>query len=642
MPESNEDEMVDVDVDRTRTGRGGVFEAPGPRKEPTPRAPDPGDEVSLDVRLNLGPVEGSTRAGRYTLLGLLGKGGMAEVFLATQDGPQGFAKTCVVKRIRRSLCAEPRFVDMFLREARVAAQLNHPNAVQIFELGQDDSSGHREYFLAMEFLDGISLHRAARRCWTNGESFPMEVAIRAVADAALGLHHAHTLRGNNGRVASLVHRDVSPDNIMLTRDGVSKVLDFGIAKSNDVDEMTGTGEVKGKIPFMSPEQLQGTVLDGRSDLWSLGVTMYWLLTGRRPFDASSEPMTIDGIMRRDPQPPRTHNPLIPFGVEQIVMNLLNKDPNLRVGSGALLADQLLSILGPAGGYSAAATFAAKAMQWPDSEGKPTVSALMIFAARPESQWLRRLDEGSAGLERLFPAVTPTGQRRIVPEPLTAKTVTGLHEQPTGRHLKVPPVAAGGVAAAVLTFAALAFLADSGEKLPALAVEPAVAIVIPPPVAPIPVENPLDKPEIPAKVIAEPVERKPTADTRLSVRTVGPTKVSWRAGKKTLGKGAQSFKVPKGTTRLTAVDGETGGVSEVAVVDGVADYQSLGTGTVLVRVQPWANIELGNKKLGETPVDRLTLPAGRYTFKLTREALTKTASVDVKAGGNAIVNVDLRD
>src|SRR5688500_1691059 len=141
-------------------------------------------EVSKPVK-GLLPVEGAQRVGRYHLRGLIGKGGMAEVFLAKQDGPAGFAKTCVVKRIRRSLAEEKRFVEMFLREARVAARLNHPNCVQIFELGEDNG----EYFLAMEFLDGVSLHRAARRCWHHNESVPMEVALRAIADSALGLHH---------------------------------------------------------------------------------------------------------------------------------------------------------------------------------------------------------------------------------------------------------------------------------------------------------------------------------------------------------------------------------------------------------------------------------------------------------------------
>ena len=604
------------------------------------------------------------RLGRYTLVSLLGKGGMAEVYLATQDGPMGFAKTCVVKRIRRSLSEEPRFVEMFLREARVAARLNHPNAVQIFELGQDGG----EYFLAMEFLDGVSLHRAARRCWHHGESVPMEVVLRATADAALGLHHAHSLVGPEGKATPLVHRDVSPDNIMLTRDGVSKVLDFGIAKSTDVEEVTGTGEIKGKIPFMSPEQLQGLPLDRRSDLWSLGVTMYWLLTGKRPFDATSEPMTIDGIMRRDPARARELNPLIPTAVEQIVMQLLEKDREKRIGSGAELAEKLLSLLGPSAGYGPASTFAAKAMAWPDPEPGAHVplSALTLIAARPESQWLKRLDADGAGLERLFPERTPTGMRNAVPQgaelPSTGGTVTGL-KQAQQTKFPVWPIAAGALAAVALAIGTsmVVMHTDQGPapvpipKRPALTTSTSAAPSPAPspgagpapssPTAPIEATPTPTSPASAASTTSSsvtPAPTKPRVEGGESVRATAPATVSWTLNGKHLGNGTATLKVPKGTSKLTAIDGDTGGSIAVAVVDGAASFQAVPTGTLLVRVKPWADVELGKKKLGQTPIDPLVLKAGHYTVHLVRESQQKTVAVDVKAGATATVTADLRD
>ncbi len=622
------------------------------------------------------------RIGRYTLVRLLGKGGMAEVYLAKQDGPAGFQKTCVVKRIRKSLAEEPRFIEMFLREARVAARLNHPNAVQIFELGQDG----KEYFLAMEFLDGVSLHRAARRSWHHGESVPMEVVLRAAADAALGLHHAHSLVGLDGRPTPLIHRDVSPDNVMLTRDGVSKVLDFGIAKSTDVEEVTGTGEVKGKIPFMSPEQLQGLTLDNRSDLWSLGVTMYWLLTGVRPFDATTEPMTIDGILRRDPKRPRELNPLIPQPLESIVMQLLEKEREKRVASGAELADKLLALLGPAAGYGSASTFAARAMSWADQDPQQPISALTILAARPESQWLKRLDDDSGGLERLFPESTPTGARRALlrphPEraPSTGKTVTGLSAVERPSHLF--PVAAGVVAAAALAIGAFFTLralrepeepsvvtaaplpnggangATSGDAAGDTHADDAPAGAAPADAAPAGAradaahvvaaasdgtaahgaDADADAHDGGARHEAQHVHH----DSRIPVHATAPASVAWKLNGHHLGSGSGALRVPRGTARLTAVDTLTGGVTTVSINDGNADYGAVATGTLVVRAQPWAEVQIGRKRIGTTPLDPLTLKAGRYTVHMVHDNLQKNVVVDVKPGKRAFATADMRE
>ncbi|MCC7069783.1 MAG: serine/threonine protein kinase [Deltaproteobacteria bacterium] len=637
----NQDEGFDVDLGPTKVAAEGSI--PRPLSVPPNTGAAPADETHL---------------GRYKLLGLLGKGGMAEVFLATQDGPAGFQKTCVVKRIRRSLAEEPKFVDMFLREARVAARLNHPNIVQIFELGEATGPRGKDYFIAMEFLDGVSLHRAARRMWATSQSMPMEVALRAVADAALGLHHAHNLV-TDGRLTPLVHRDVSPDNIMLTRDGVSKVLDFGIAKSTDIDEQTGTGEVKGKIPFMSPEQLHGEPLDGRSDLWSLGVTMYWLLTGRRPFDGPTEPMTIDAILRRAPARPRELNPLIPAPVEAIIMQLLERERMKRIATAAELSDRLLMMLGPAAGYSAAAQFAARAMQMQDADGSPLPSVLTIIAARPESTWLRRVDAGVAGdLERLVPETTPPGGLPPSPyaapprEPSTGGTVTGIKTAELSKSF-TPRVLPWAAAAGLLVSLAVAFVAvRSGVGQPAVepvpappvapptldVAEPAKAAASPPPVA---------APDPQLAAAGDPAASEPRVaagrrDERPSIRAVAPGRIQWRQANKSVGRGSGSIKVAKGTTQLQAVDTETGGVAQVSVTNGVADYGTVQNGTLIVRVRPWAEVSIGARKLGTTPIDPTALPAGSYTVKFVFEDKVKTRNVTLKPGQQAVITIDMRE
>ena len=646
----NQDESFDVDLAPTQVAADAAI--PRPLSAPPTTGPAPADETQL---------------GRYKLLGLLGKGGMAEVFLATQDGPAGFQKTCVVKRIRRSLAEEPKFVDMFLREARVAARLNHPNLVQIFELGEAPGPRGKDYFIAMEFLDGVSLHRAARRMWATSQSVPMEVALRAVADAALGLHHAHNLV-TDGRLTPLVHRDVSPDNIMLTRDGVSKVLDFGIAKSTEIDEQTGTGEVKGKIPFMSPEQLHGEPLDGRSDLWSLGVTMYWLLTGRRPFDGPTEPMTIDAILRRAPARPRELNPLIPMPVEAIILQLLEKERTKRIATAAELSDRLLMMLGPAAGYGAAAQFAARTMQMQDADGSPLPSVLTMIAARPESTWLRRVDAGTSGdLERLVPETTPPGALPAAPrtspatEPSTGGTVTGIKTAELARGF-TPRLLPWAAAAGLLVSLAVAFFAvRSGVDEPAVVPLPAPTVVAAPdpglpgkaptPVVPggapdaAPVTAPPPAPDAAnasASAATEPHAATARRDDKQSLRAVAPGRIQWRHAGKTVGRGSGTIKVAKGTTQVQAVDGETGGVAQVNVMNGVVDYATVPQGTLVVRVRPWAEVSIGAKKLGTTPMDPAVFPAGSYTVRFTFEDKVKTRNVTLKPGQQSVITVDMRE
>ena len=271
----------------------------------------------------------TTKLGKYTLVKKLATGGMAEVFLARADGPMGFAKKCVVKRILPHFNDDPRFIEMFLGEARLAAELNHPNLVQIFDFGQSDG----QYYLAMEFIDGANLrvlNQAARR--SHGP-LGFAIAARMIALAAEGLHFAHELRDENGQFLNLVHRDISPDNILVSKNGAVKVVDFGIAKASTQPHLTKSGMIKGKMAYMPPEQLAREPLDRRADLFALGIVFYELVTGGMPFDATSEVSIIQAIMSQKPlEKPTVYRPDCPPELEAIISKCLEKDRNNRYAS----------------------------------------------------------------------------------------------------------------------------------------------------------------------------------------------------------------------------------------------------------------------------------------------------------------------
>ena len=263
--------------------------------------------------------------GRYELLGRLGEGGMAEVFLARQRGPMGFEKLLVVKKIHAHLVRRKQFIDMFLDEARIAARIDNPRVVHIYELGQVD--GH--YYMAMEYLAGESLSIVLSEASRQVKQLPPRLAARIIAWVAEGLHAAHELKAPDGSYLEVVHRDVSPSNVIVLFNGGVKVVDFGVAKARGrVSESTG-GELKGKFSYMSPEQIQDGTLDRRADVFSLGVVLWESLAMRRLFKTNNEASTIRSILKHMPAPPSVLRPEIDEGLDQIVLKALAKQPDER-------------------------------------------------------------------------------------------------------------------------------------------------------------------------------------------------------------------------------------------------------------------------------------------------------------------------
>ncbi|MHB1846888.1 MAG: protein kinase domain-containing protein [Deltaproteobacteria bacterium] len=239
------------------------------------------------------PAEAGASLGKYEIVRRIGIGGMAEIFLARQVGPEGFEKKVVLKRILPQLAADEKFVEMFFDEARIAALLSHPNVVQIFDLGRQGE----QHFIAMEYVRGADLNAVLRACRDQRMHMPVELACRIVADVCAGLHAAHSSATDDGRPLHIVHRDVSPHNVLLSVDGSVKLTDFGIAKAVHSISSTRPGTLKGKICYMSPEQAEGVqAIDGRSDLFAAAIVLYQCLTQEQLFRRETEVATLTAIL----------------------------------------------------------------------------------------------------------------------------------------------------------------------------------------------------------------------------------------------------------------------------------------------------------------------------------------------------------
>ncbi len=263
--------------------------------------------------------------GKYELLDRLAIGGMAEIFLARQTGLEGFEKPVVLKRIRPHLSDKKSFVRMFLNEAKLAAQLNHHNVVQILDLGKVGDS----FFIAMEYLFGRDMRRVVPKAELQGISFPIVYACKIASQVLEGLFYAHQKTDARGQPLGIVHRDVTPENIFVTFDGGVKILDFGIAKAANIVEQTRAGEIKGKLSYMSPEQCAGRPLDHRSDLFSLGVVLYEWVTGFKLFTGDSDIALLKSITDGKIYRPSYFKADVPEAVEQILMRALEKNPDNR-------------------------------------------------------------------------------------------------------------------------------------------------------------------------------------------------------------------------------------------------------------------------------------------------------------------------
>ncbi|HEX3764760.1 MAG TPA: protein kinase [Kofleriaceae bacterium] len=346
----------------------------------------------------------SDKLGKYEVIRQIAVGGMAELYLARTVGMEGFEKLVCVKRILPQYANNPSFVNMFLNEARLAAMLHHPNIAQVYDIGQDQG----EFFFSMEYVHGEDLGRLVTTAQETGVQVTLDCALTLVSGLCAGLHYAHEKASPEGKPLGVVHRDVSPTNVLVSYDGAVKLVDFGIARAGGEPSQSAVG-LKGKISYMSPEQCQGKMpVDRRSDVFSVGTILYELTTGRRPFIDETEYAVLQQIVNRDAEPPSAVVPGYPRALEAIVMRALARDVSRRFSTALDLQNQLEDFA---------------------HDNRLRVSPLVLarlmstlFPARLE-EWDHARAQGAFFVEQhvvrtlIESGKTPEGNSRYVPQPL---------------------------------------------------------------------------------------------------------------------------------------------------------------------------------------------------------------------------------
>jgi serine/threonine protein kinase len=577
--------------------------------------------------------------GKYQLERKLAVGGMAEIFLGTYVGPEGFKKHVAIKRILPHLTEDQDFVTMFLDEARLVARFNHPSIVQIFELGQVQ----QRYFLAMEYVHGVSMSKVLKACAKKQIPFPLEYGTKILSNACEGLEYAHNFSDADGTPLNLIHRDVSPQNIMLSYDGVVKVLDFGIAKAAGNIYQTRTSSLKGKAAYMSPEQItQKSGLDRRSDIFSLGIVLFEFATGKRPFGGDTELELMMSIVQSAPTDPQQINPNVPADLAKVMYKALEKDRNQRYQSARemraelehfLLSRQVLVdsyTLGnfvrevvPPGerlvGYSvptpsrpslqAVATEKAPGRTPPPAKGKsePTPSPLVS-------------QSGEDAATQLTPSevIRPLLQDSKRPPPMDLPTVEETaRQQPAKKHtllmvLGLVLVVALGAVAAYLAF-------GEGKTEAGGQADAGVAAVIPPPAAdPEPVKEPEDA--------GTPPDKTEEADAGTTVAVAPPAveekvkppekkkKKRWKKRRRKVVKETPPKPPPKEEKVAVATSGKNG--------------------SLLVFSKPWTEVYIDGTSYGTTPLDgAIDLSPGVHIVQMSnaKNGIKHRQRINVQAG-----------
>ncbi|KFE62209.1 serine/threonine-protein kinase [Hyalangium minutum] len=548
--------------------------------------------------------------GRYEVIRKLATGGMAEVFLAKVAGPFGFEKTLVVKRILPHLADEPAFVEMFLAEAKLVAQLNHPHIVQIFDFGEAEGA----YFVAMEYIDGPNLRTLLKHARTRQPHLRPTLCAKMIAAACEGLAYAHDFHDPvTRRPLNLIHRDISPDNILLSRQGALKVADFGIAKATGHGPMTQEGVLKGKLPYMSPEHLRGKRLDRRADVYALGLVLYELLTCRKPFDVTTEAGLLRAIIEDPFIPAEERRPDLPEHLQQILDRALAKDRDER--------------------YPDCLSFQADLERFAASEGE-TLGSLHI------ARLITHLEADTAQpLPTPPPSFPTTRDFRSMEDPLTLPrdpTVssrpharapgslpqsTGVLDEATSFEQKMRSRGRIQVAASIL--AVLLFAGGGGYLLShgrgAVPPRPATASDAGPDLADAGIAHAEAKHEpAPTQPLAPPVLQ----DAADAGAAATPPVLILDAGPAPFSPPKPAAPRPKSPLLTQQPTGKT-----------VA-----GTGFVEFRVVPYATVLLDGQELGTTPFDRVEVSAGRHTVRLVNQTFpkTETRTIYVRPGEQVVV------
>jgi serine/threonine-protein kinase len=387
-----------------------------------------------------------TKFGKYFLVRRIASGGMAEIYLARQEGMAGFAREVVIKRIHAHLGNDPEFVNMFLDEARLVARLSHPNIVSVHEFGQEEGA----HYLAMEFVDGYPVSAAIKR----SRGIEPTHALRIASEMAAGLNYAHSLTDESGGRLGIVHRDISPQNVLLSFDGSVKLIDFGIAKAENQSHKTRAGSLKGKYSYMSPEQARGRDVDQRTDIHAAGIVLWEMLTGRSLFYRESMFDTMEAVMSLRPRSVRLRRPELHPNIDAIIDKALAKDPDKRYQTASdlqMAIDEFCAAQGlhssslglgryvrklfhdskpPSAGPSAPTPSGARSAPSPSGASNLLTPSGAYSMPTPSGDHFVPTPSGAHSMP------TPSGVRTL-PPPIPRQTT------PTGQRRPPPPAAASG-------------------------------------------------------------------------------------------------------------------------------------------------------------------------------------------------------
>jgi eukaryotic-like serine/threonine-protein kinase len=419
------------------------------------------------------PLESIESFGRYRLLAIIGRGGMATLYLALQEGIERFRKVVALKRVLPRLSSSRPALEMFLAEARLAAKLDHPNIVATYELGQVNG----DYFISMEYLPGEDVRSILHHAKKQEHQIPIEIAITLIKQVANALHHAHELRGTDGRPMGLVHRDVSPSNVLVTYHGAVKLVDFGIARAERGAE--SAAPFQGKFAHSAPEQLQGTKIDRRSDLFCVGILLWELLTGTRLFKGATAEEVAEAVMSSEIPPPSALRPAVPPELDALVNRALARRAEDRFQTAAEIYEALDAL----------------PIQPPRAAEKTIASWLQGLFGSERSELKVGIAQGR-NLERLLPEAANLLQNepeptKTPPVPPTPFELPSARTERQATALKPWPAWSTGLAGAIAVRPPALRLAPRTYWTPP-PLEPAARISIAPPrvsLAPDPVEEP---------------------------------------------------------------------------------------------------------------------------------------------------------
>ncbi len=604
------------------------------------------------------------RLGKYEIIVRLAAGGMAEIFLARLSGLPGFQKIVCIKRILPRLAENTDFVEMFLDEARIASTLQHPNIVQVYDVGVVQGN----YFIAMEYLHGETVRALTRTATVRGKAAPLDLALNVIVNVCAGLHYAHEKLGFDGEKLQIVHRDVTPQNIILTYEGGVKLLDFGIAKASNRVGETRFGTLKGKIGYMSPEQCRSEPLDRRSDIFSLGIMLYELTLGKRLFQGGSDFEILKQIVESEVTPPHAIDPNYSPALERIVLRALAKSPDNRYQTARELQADLdefareerLSVSQLGLQEYMQKIFGPKIEAWRTAQAQGHSLEQYLEGLGPDSFIVEESGEShkrseheqrerirqkaaaivtsydspstTSGKRKRHISVSPSGDTEVGPSMDSGvsqvRVSSGFEALPTSPSLSVERPARGRIwmvgAAGLLIAVGIFARSRTIHTPPTEPAEPRVSARDTPPAKPTSaVPNELEYPTAEREKVLPPEAEQRVENPQSA--TDAPSNVpshSAKAPKSRLRPSPASARVPP-----TSGPAEQPG--QVSAEPEVATPIEKGEGTLVLASSPWCTVSIDGVAHGPTPLT-VTLPSGKHSVQLANPEfkIHRTLSVNI--------------